>query len=107
MSRTDKSEHSSDSCEKTVGLCGLLFTHKLTLRVIYLHTKYFLPTANVVGFSVENVVRHGQTKCQPVVEGDVSQSPISLKVKWFTQNALWGNMYNGWIVYLETIEFFH
>ena len=107
MSRTDKSEHSSNSCEKTVRLCGLLFTYKLTLSVIYLHTKYCLPTANIVCFSVENVVRHGQTKCQPVVEGDVSQSPISLKVKWLTRNALCGYMYNGWIVYLETIEFFH
>ena len=107
MSRTDKSEHSSYSCEKTVALCGLIFTYKLTLRVIYLHTKYYLPTANTVCFIVENVVRHGQTKCQPVVEGDVSQSPISLKVKWFTGNALWGYMYNGWTVYLETGEFSH
>ena len=81
MSRTDKSEHLSGSYEKTVTLCGLLFIHKITLGVIYLHTKFCLPAANNIRFTVENVARHGQTKCQPLVEGNVIQSPNSLKVK--------------------------
>ena len=81
MSRTDKSEHSSGSCEKTIKLCGLLFIHQLTLGVIYLYTKLCLATANNNRSTVQNVARHGQTKGQPLVEGDVSQSPNSLKVK--------------------------
>ena len=77
MSQTDKSEHSSGSCEKTVRLCGLLFIiHKLALNVIYLHIKLFFPAANNIRFTVEKVVLHGQTKCQPLVEGDISQNQI-------------------------------
>ena len=53
----------------------------LTLGVIYLHTKLCLATANNYRSTGENVARHGQTKGQPLVQGDVSQSPNSLKVK--------------------------
>ena len=87
MSRTDKSEHLSGSCEKTVPSYSLLLIQKFTPGVIYIRTKFCLHRSNNIRFTVENVARHGQTKCQPRVEGDVSQSPNSLKLNGLAKNA--------------------
>ena len=73
MSRTDKSEHFSGPCEKTVPPYSLVLIQKFTPGVIYLRTTFCLYRSNHIRFTVENVARHGQTKCQPRVEGDVSR----------------------------------
>ena len=87
MSRTDKSEHLSGYGEKTVPQYSLLLIQKFIPGVIYLRTKFCLHRSNNIPFTVENVARHRQTKCQPRVEGDVSQSPNSLKVNGLAKNA--------------------
>ena len=99
MSRTDKSEHLSGSCEKTAPPYSLLLIQKFTPGRIYIRTQFFLHRCNNIRFTVENVACHGQTKCQSRVEGDVSQSPNSLKVNRIAKKALYGHM-NEWIVLL-------
>ena len=107
MSWTDKSEHLNGSCKKTVPPYSLLLIQKFTPGVIYLRTKFCLHRSNNIRFTVENVARHGQTKCQPRVEGDVSQSPNSLKVNGLAKMLNVVICMNGLCFYLEILELFY
>ena len=97
MSRTDKSERLSGSCVKTVPPYSLFLIQKFITGVIYIRTKFCFHRCNNNRFTIENVARHGQTKCQPSAE-DESKSKLS-KSKWISKNAFCGHMYE-WIVLL-------